>query len=76
MTDQLSAIGLTILTYYAYACAAATWALRLLPSPEDTVKIFMLQVPPKFYLILFNFLRWLSGNRSWVDRNGNGAHKP
>lgn len=60
-------IGATALAWYAYACTACTWLLKLLPSPEETVSIFMLKVPPRPYLIFFNLMRWLSGNNSWVD---------
>ena len=61
-------VTIEIAKYAAYACAISTIALKLLPTPEDTVKIFILTVPPKHYIIFFNILRWISGNKSWMER--------
>ena len=73
-------ITITIIAakYMAYGCAVCTVALKVLPTPEDTVSIFILQVPPRHYQIFYNLLRWGSGNKSWQERpdatrsNNNG----
>ncbi len=58
--------------YAAYTCTVATILLRLLPTPEETVSIFILTVPPRQYQIFYNLLRWISGNKSWIVRKTNG----
>ena len=61
-----------MLKYYMYACAVATWSLRLfLPSPDEIKSIFGIQVAPHRYLVFYNLMRWVSGNKSWVIRNGD-----
>jgi len=62
------------------ACTISTLLLKMLPKPDEVVTIFLLTVPPRHYLILWNLLRWISGSSSWNDRssnvkNGNGVPK-
>lgn len=80
MGDSDAAIGLTILLakWAAYVCAATTAILRfLIPTPEQFCVIFTLPSAPRYYIIIYNILRWLSGNRSWKEeRKESDGTKP
>lgn len=64
--DDLTVI--IFLTKWAmYVTAVATWLLRfLVPSPEDFTGIFGVSVAPHKYLVFYNLMRWIAGNKSWV----------
>ncbi len=65
--EQNLEIVLLLTKYAMYATAIATWALRfLIPSPEEFTSIFGLTVAPHRYLVIYNVLRWIAGNKSWV----------
>ena len=69
-------IVVAIAKYYAYSCAIATGLLKILPTPEELVKIFVVNVPSRYYIIFYNLVRWVSGNKSWIVKDRVNGTQP
>ena len=62
-------LGIIVLLtkWMMYATAVSTWALRfVVPTPDEFKGIFGIPVAPRRYLIFYNLVRWVSGNKSWI----------